>query len=133
MVNEMVENQFYRQISWCATANEIFPNDLTKFKVFVCRFEHQSLRKKYIHCLIFWSFSPTICKFLAMSTSLRSNFRYLWTCVRTFNFKIIAEWNICTDLYPKITLSQSECPLMSHDFMLSVQMIFRACLLKPYE
>ena len=37
----------------------------------------------------------------------------------------------CTDVYAKITLSQSECALMSHDLILSVQMIFRACLLKP--
>ena len=42
--------------------------------------------------------------------------------MRPFYLKINAKWNICTDLYPKITFSQSECSLMSHDLMLSVQM-----------
>ena len=41
--------------------------------------------------------------------------------MRPFYLKINAKWNICTDLYPKITLSQSECSLMSHDLILSVQ------------
>ena len=64
---------------------------------------------------------PTILTFLAISMSFRGNFRQHWTCVRLFYLKINAKWNICTDLYPKITLSQSECSLMSHDLMLSVQ------------
>ena len=41
--------------------------------------------------------------------------------MRPFYLKINAKCNICTDLYPKITLSLSECFLMSHDLMLSVQ------------
>ena len=44
--------------------------------------------------------------------------------MRTFDLKIIAEWNICTGVYHKITLSQSECSLMSHDVMLSVQTLY---------
>ena len=45
--------------------------------------------------------------------------------MRTFHLKIIAEWNVCDDLYPKITISQSECSLMSHDLMLSIQILFK--------
>ena len=41
--------------------------------------------------------------------------------MRPFYLKINAKCNICTDSYPKITFSQSECSLMSHDLMLSVQ------------
>ena len=41
--------------------------------------------------------------------------------MRPFYFKINAKCNICTDLHPQSTLSQSERSLMSHDFMLSVQ------------
>ena len=41
--------------------------------------------------------------------------------MRPFYFKINAKCNICTDLHPQSTLSQSEWSLMSHDFMLSVQ------------
>ena len=42
--------------------------------------------------------------------------------MRPFYLKINAQWNSCTDLYPQITLSKSECFLVSHDVMLSVQM-----------